>query len=153
MSNSRRNLLEREKLVARVERNVLRGLDTPGVLFEAMPELGSRRTARTYLQAVQGRWEELSRPDTLEKARYALIGNAIRMREIAWQNAQECESHTARVQFLRLVDKAIEREEKLRGLAAVPPSRLAPPPEAVGDDDLDAALDRIDRDLGLNGAD
>lgn len=112
----RRTVIERERLLARVERKVLMGLDTPGKLLAALPEIGSRDTARNYLHAVHARWEEMSNPKSNDRARCSMIGNCIRMRELAWQNALECESPSAKVQFMRIIDRTIEREQKLRGL-------------------------------------
>lgn len=153
----RRTLVEREKVLAQVERKVLIGHDTPGKLLSEMPELRSRGTAQRYLAAVFARWEELGRPDCLDKARYALIGNTMRMRETAWKEVEGCQSAAAKAQFLRLVDKAIEREIKLRGMEA--PSDETSESGArrasridwdeLSDEEIGDRLAELERELGI----
>ena len=107
---------EREELLGHVERALFGGASRPADVLDAVPEIGTWDTAKSYMEEVRARWrDEASREERREqRAEMVAMIRATRQRAFV---AMGRETKSAEIVRLgRLIDTLIQREVFLLGL-------------------------------------
>ena len=110
--------LKRDRLLRRCESLMLRGLDSPtDISRELNIAFGS---AKSYISIIQQRWTDSNNTEDLEAKRQELVRKTEEVIREAWELRKNAKNTLEAVAALRTIIMAVERLEKLQGIAMLP---------------------------------
>ena len=107
---------EREELLAQVERALLGGASRPADVLDAVPELGTWDTAKSYVDEVRARWRSEASREERREQRAEMVATVRAARKRAFVAMGRAEKVSEIERLGRLIDKLIQREVFLLGL-------------------------------------
>ncbi len=112
--------LKKDKLIARCEKLLIRGL---GSITDISEQLNvSYNTARGYVELVKSRWADAMNTKELQAEREGLIKQVQEVIKESWQIKNTAKTALEASQALRTILLAVEQLRRLQGLDLIPPA-------------------------------
>ncbi len=116
--------LKKDKLIARCEKLLVRGIDSVTDISEQLNI--SYNTARGYVELVKARWVDSKGVKELQAEREGLIKKVQEVIKESWQIKNTAKTALEASQALRTVLMAVEQLRRLQGLDLLPPTTDKP---------------------------